>query len=333
MKIRSDTTPKPLGDELQSLLEELRSLRKFNVERYVDNKVALIDKYFESYGLKAAVIGVSGGIDSSVVLGLLSRCKNVEHIVPVLLPAYDNDGVGNQKEATASGKEVCDHFNVVPSLVNVNNVFKQAEKDVNSSLNLQLEDSGFISAADGSAWARGQLVPYLRTPLLYYHTTLLTDAGKPAVLVGTTNFSEGGYLGYIGKASDGMVDLQVIADIYKGEVYQVARYLGIPESIVDRKPTGDMFEDISDEEVFGATYDFVELFMEVKGWTDFGDKEVLDGLSEKAISEYSAYAESLEAMHNYNKHKYLGASPAVHLDVMDSRTSLDVWTRNTWRSK
>lgn len=324
MKIRGETAPGELSDELAEVLEEYRAERGFNVESYVEKKVALIDKYFSSYGLKAAVVAVSGGVDSAVVLGLLARVPSIERIVPVLLPS-NTTGVSNQDLATTLGREVCEHFNVSPSVVEMGGIVSTSADTIQESLSAALGSPEGDGAVVGSEWARGQLTPYMRTPFLYYHTTLLTDAGIPALLVGTTNYSEGGYLGYIGKASDGMVDLQVITDLYKSEVYTLAEYLGVPSAVTERAPTGDMYEEISDEEVFGATYDFVELFMEIKS-RRYGDG--LNALSAAARKEYKQYAESLESMHRYNRHKYLGASPAVHLDVI--KNTLNAWTTNQW---
>jgi NAD+ synthase (glutamine-hydrolysing) len=89
----------------------------------------------------------------------------------------------------------------------------------------------------GKPWAAGQLAPYLRTPTLYYLTSLLTQEGMKAVVCGTTNRDEGAYLGFFGKASDGMVDLQLIADLHKSEVYALGKLLAVPEKILTRTPT------------------------------------------------------------------------------------------------
>ena len=79
---------------------------------------------------------------------------------------------------------------------------------------------------------------------LYSITAMLTTYNMRSVIVGTTNRDEGLYLGYIGKASDGMVDLQPISDLHKSQVRLVAKYLDVPQSILDVTPTGDMFDEI-----------------------------------------------------------------------------------------
>lgn len=172
------------------------------------------------------------------------------------------------------------------------------------------DELAILLALPATPWSDGQLVAYTRTPILYNTASILTDNGLPALVVRTTNLSEGGYLGYVGKASDGMVDLQVISDIYKSEVFAVARYLNLPKSVVDAIPSGDMYDGRADEEVFGSTYDFVELYME---W--LADTNRSTALSSNTA--FNANAENLESLHAYNRHKYLIGSPSIHLDLWD----------------
>lgn len=131
------------------------------------------------------------------------------------------------------------------------------------------------------------------------------------------------YIGYVGKASDGMVDLQLISDLHKSEVYQVAEYLDVPEDIKRSIPQGEMYHGAVDEQIFGCTYDAIELFYAVRaGVVPAPDTE----LWEKIVK-------NVEALHTYNKHKYLGCSPAVHLDVKPQVYKLDGgWNYNVWKS-
>jgi NAD+ synthetase len=198
-------------------------------------------------------------------------------------------------------------------------------------------------------WCRGQVTSYARTAVYYYATSVLAANGTPGLVIGTTNLSEGGYLGYFGKASDGMVDLQLISDIYKSEVYDVARFLGVPEEVLIRAPTGDMFDATTDEVVFGAPYDFVELYQEFKR---AGDRAVATGKIDPVVydvtfqlsignkdnglpaaqAQWEEYSENLERMHQYNAHKYLGRSPAVHLDILDCKVQ-GGWDNPAWKAK
>lgn len=281
----------PMTDEHVSLLAEYRKNRGFNVEKYVELKVKLLNTYMNRSGLKAVVVATSGGIDSAVVLALCKKASesNGIRVVSVSLPSYHNRGVVNQTRATEYAQKLCEKLNVEHMTIDVNHSVEVISMYVRE---------GFGMDKTASNWAYGQLTPYTRTPFLYYITTILKEQGFPAVLVGTTNRDEGAYLGYVGKASDGMVDIQLISDLHKSEVRAVAKYLGVTDEILNVTPTGDMFDGRCDEELFGATYDFVELYLQNR-------------VSCKA-------ADNLEKMHRYNSHKYFVGSPAVHLDLYES---------------
>lgn len=315
MKI-TNPPPEPLHPELEKLLKRLRDERGFNVEAYVAKKMEVIENYFHVYGLDAAVVGVSGGLDSAVVVSILEKVRRergaIKNVTPVLMPV-DDEGATGQTDATRRAEELCGKLGLKPALVDLSDAFRETRKAVERGLSLE-----------GDGWARGQLVSYQRTPALYYCTSVLASRGFKPVVCGTTNRDEGAYLGYFGKASDGMVDLQIISDIHKSEVRAVAEFLDVPESILKVAPSGDMFDGRVDEEVFGAPYDFVELdhMLRLAGEPP--------RLSAEAHKQFERLRLNLENMHRYNGHKYLGRSPAVHLDVMSAEIE-NGWNYTTWR--
>ena len=134
----------------------------------------------------------------------------------------------------------------------------------------------------------------------------------PSLVVGTTNRDEGAYLGFFGKASDGMVDVQPISDLHKSEVYAIARELDVPQVVIDAPPSGNVFDGRIDEEMIGAPYWFVELYLLAR------ERELdLDGLidgSERPA--YERWRNAIERQHQKNAHKYRVGSPAIHLDVL-----------------
>lgn len=302
---------------LQAALASYRAARAFNAERWVEKKIQLINEYFTQNNLSGAVLGLSGGVDSAVALTLVKMASeqqgsNIKKIVPLLLPALNYEGATSQDEATNRGKKLCEKLGLNPVLFTKLTPLSQLITE-------ELED---ILGMNSSSWARGQLVAYARTPILYNTCSILTDNGNPALVIGTTNLSEGGYLGYVGKASDGMVDLQVISDLYKSEVYAVAEHIGVTESILSATPTGDMYDGREDKEVFGASYDFVELY---HLWLQNGSYPVL--LEDET---FLAGRTNLEKLHAYNGHKYLYGSPSIHLDIMDAHIP-GGWQNPTWK--
>ena len=310
MKVSQKLNDLTLPQQISDMLDVYRAQRNFFPAEYVYTKATLINNYFKKSKLNTAVVAISGGIDSAVVLAILNYAKSLPNsaiklIVPVMLPAYNNSGVTNQNDATTKGIDLCHSLKIKPYVIDVEHSVNAIQHSVENALN---------GLNTGSDWAAGQLVPYTRTPTLYYVATLLSDNGYPSLIVGTTNRDEGSYLGYIGKASDGMVDLQVISDIHKSEVYEVASYLNITDDILNAIPRGDMFDNKADVDIFGASYDFVEFY------TTTDNREIPESFFKSCedYQKYVTFAANLENLHKYNQHKYFSGSPAVHLDILES---------------
>lgn len=303
------------SSKLKTLLKGYRKQRNFDVHKYLEAKKTVFLEYFKKHDLNTAIVALSGGIDSALVYAMLQWFKSndssntLQNVQGVCLPAKDlNKGATNQKELTKKVKELFDNYNEEYYEFDISNVVNT----INDELNTQLKDM-----PNDDSWAIGQLVSYSRTPIYYYLSSCMYAKGNRSVVVGTTNKDEGAYLGYFGKASDGMVDIQLISDLHKSEVYKVAEYLKVPQSIIYAVPTGDMYDSRTDEEVFGTTYDFVELYLfYLENKEDDIHNFIKDALDEEDLEEFMKLANQVESLHNYNKHKYLGHSPAVHMDVI-----------------
>lgn len=308
-----------INTELKSLLDEYRTSRSFDAKRYINDKSEKLNEYMRTSGLSSCIVGVSGGIDSAIVLGIAANAMEfhnspIKRILPVTLPCHDR-GATNQSESVEKAKSLCDTLKLPLYEIDIT-----TSTHIYSSL---VEDSIGIAGDD---WAKGQLVAYSRTPILYYITSLMSEANTPGIILGTNNKDEGAYLGYFGKASDGMVDVQLISDIHKSEVYSVARELNVPECILGAIPAGDMYDGRDDVDVFGAPYDFVELYL---GYLE--GKVNIDNLSSVGKYEFTLLSLNIEKLHQYNSHKYIACSPSVHLDLKEYTYSIpNGWTYNNW---
>jgi NAD+ synthetase len=281
----------------RKLLERLRWTRGFDASEVIDAKIGRLTRWFASQRLDAAVVGVSGGVDSALVLALLRRCASqpespLHRVVALLLPVTGRGSTG-QDEATERGRTVASRLGT-----------EIWEAPLTAALDATIASLSRASGLAFDAWSEGQCLSVVRTPALYGAAALLQAHGHRSVVVGTTNRDEGAYLGFFGKGSDGMVDLQPIADLHKSEVRALARRLGIPDAIVDATPSGDVFDGRSDEEMIGASYDDIEIVLRLlelrRDPADAGDRAV------RAVLE----------QHARNAHKYAVGSPAVFLDVL-----------------
>jgi NAD+ synthetase len=295
--------------ELEGELTVLRARRGFDAQAYVRAKTTLLNAYLERSGISACVVGVSGGIDSAVTLGLVTRAAQISgspirRTVAALMPMF-TEGATHQDAALARGREVARAFGATTAEVDLSRGLEAVRASVERGARIA-----------GGAWSAGQLVSYLRTPALYHLAALLAEEGAPAVVLGTTNRDEGSYIGFFGKASDGMVDIQLISDIHKSEVRAVARLLGVPESVQSAVPSGDTFDGRSDEEMIGAPYDFLELF-ELDRAAGGGLEQRKRSFGEAVRAQLDAWTEAVERLHEKNAHKYAGGSVAIHFDVYE----------------
>lgn len=126
-------------------------------------------------------------------------------------------------------------------------------------------------------------------------------------MLGTGNHDEDGYLGYFCKAGDGVVDVQLISDLHKSEVFKVGAELGVPESILRSPPSADLWDGQTDEEELGVSYDFVELYT---GWylkqSEEDQKAFVESMDEETLKEWNHYKDICETVHRRNAHKLNG---------------------------
>lgn len=277
------------------LLAALREGRGFVTSEVAAAKLGRLTQWFSANQLDAAVVGVSGGVDSALVLALLYELQKrnvLRRVVAMLLPIHGRATTG-QARATARGRSVAEALGA-----------ELWEAPLAAAQVAMMEALTNSAGLASNAWSDGQVASIMRTPALYGAAALLQQHGYRSVVVGTTNRDEGAYLGFFGKASDGAVDLQPISDLHKSEVRALARHFRVPEEIVTAVPAGDVHDGRSDEEMIGASYDEVEMVVRVRELERGGQ-----GASRAAVVAIAEH-------HTRNAHKYAVGNAAVHLDVM-----------------
>lgn len=206
-------------------------------------------------GASGLVVGLSGGVDSACVAGLAQRALGSNAVLGVLLPCH-SDPVDNEY-----AQLVATAFNLDTITVELTSVF-----------------DGLVSAlpASSSRMAIANLKPRLRMTTLYYIAN-----SRNSLVVGTGNKSEL-LIGYFTKHGDGGSDLLPLGDLYKREVYDLARELGVPQPIIVRPPTAGLWPGQTDEGEMGISYDTLERALEALA---DGDGRSVDESSLRRVRE------------------------------------------------
>lgn len=303
-----------MNKEIKDILKEQKEFRNFDVKKYVDWKILLINKFFEKSNLDACVLGVSGGIDSAITLALLERCESIKKVRAVVAPINGN---GTSKQDEAENRAMLIINSLKSDFVHF---------DLTSAYNSMLEENAH--SYENESWVNGQMASVLRTPLFYYQAAILQAQNYKSIVVGTTNRDEGSYIGFFGKASDGMVDFQPISDIHKSEVYEVARYLNVPEEIINVDPKGDVHDGKIDTEMIGSSYEMLENYITLMDYCErkgfMFEKFYEENLNNFTTEELTMFS-NIEKLHSVNKHKYMVGMPSHFLDVM-KRKVLGGWS-------
>lgn len=296
---------------LEALEAYCKAHRAFDVDAYIDAKVKMLNLFFRTNGLDAAVLGLSGGVDSAVVYALLLEARKqmnspLKNVLPLIVPIH---GHGTTSQSLA--EELAEL--VVETLAPYGSPRKVVRVDLTPAYEavVKTADSFLAYGAKTTPFTDGQMASVLRTPVFYYYAAILQQEGYKSLVVGTTNRDEGSYLGFFGKASDGMVDLQPIADLHKSEVYAVARKLGVPVEIMRREPRGDVWDNKCDEEMIGAPYWFIETYLQAK---EYGVTIEIE--AEADIILHNVWSANIERKHAQNAHKYQVGSPAHFIDIL-----------------
>jgi len=215
-------------------------------EKVVDHIVNWLHSYATNAKIDGFVIGVSGGIDSAVtsalcaMTGLDLLCLEMPiHQAPTQVSRALNHINWLQEH----------HKRVEMIQVELTPVFDQLIAALPAVAN---EESRFMSLANTRA--------RLRMTTLYYFAAL-----NKYLVAGTGNKVEDFGVGFYTKYGDGGVDLSPIADLMKSEVYEIARYLGINQEIIEAAPTDGLWgDDRTDEDQIGASYDELEWAMQMQ---------------------------------------------------------------------
>jgi len=204
----------------------------------IEHIVDWITDYAEQNNKTSLVVGVSGGIDSSVVSTLCA--KTGLKTIPIVMTIKNKDMLALEHAWWLEEK----FSNVSKRVINLEKIFHEFENA-----------SKYLGADSEHAFANSR--SRLRMMMLYQVAT-----SENGLVVGTGNKVEDFGVGFYTKYGDGGVDISPIADCMKSEVFKIANYLNILQDIQDAPPTDGLWDDgRTDEDQLGMTYDDLEKAM------------------------------------------------------------------------
>lgn len=223
-------TTSPNGTGTTTLTHILPRLR-INPDIARQMLVGFIKDEIEKVGMKRAVLGLSGGIDSALSAYLSAEALGAENVLAVRMP-YRTSSESSLSDAEAVIEDLG-----LPSLT-------VPITDMADPLINQFPDMSNIR--------KGNIMARLRMIVLYDQS-----ASWGGLVMGTSNKTEF-LLGYSTIYGDSGVALQPLADLYKAQVRQLAAAVGVPQAIINKAPSADLWEGQTDEGELGFTYDMVD---------------------------------------------------------------------------
>lgn len=217
----------------------------------------------EVSGTSGVVVGLSGGVDSSLAAALAAQALGPERVHGFLLP-YRTSNPASEEDARA----VAGHLGVPHRVIDIS----------------PMVDAYFQTEADADPGRRGNKMARERM-------TILFDQAKKrnALVLGTSNKTEI-LLGYSTVFGDNASSLNPLGDLYKGQVWQLSRHLGLPSAVIDKAPSADLFPGQTDEGDLGFDYqtaDEVLYLLFDEGLRP--DEVVARGYDERAVERIVTY--------------------------------------------
>lgn len=212
-------------------------------------------EFFKKQRFQKAVIGLSGGIDSSLTVKIVAEAIGKENVVGAIMPEKTNT-----PESKEYALELAEELGIKTVEININEFFKPFYK---------------MLPWEQNRASKTNLKPRIRMIVLYNYANK-----NNAIVVGTSNKTEL-MLGYFTKYGDGATDFLPLGNLFKTEIYKLSKTAGITKKIIERKPSAELEENQFDEDDLGLSYKEID---EILKETEKGknEKEIIKKFGKKA---------------------------------------------------
>ncbi|MCK9330519.1 MAG: NAD+ synthase [Candidatus Cloacimonetes bacterium] len=203
-------------------------MRQLDYNKEIDRICSFIDKYLHKTRFSKVIVGLSGGIDSALTAALCVKTLGSQNVIGVMMP-YKNSHPDSLNHAKEVANQLNIHYEIIPISDMVDTYFNtyQVEAD-------QLR--------------RGNRMARERMCILFD-----LSAKHRALVAGTSNKSEI-FVGYCTQYGDSACAFEPIAHLYKTEVKEMSKALKLPESVINKNPTADLWDGQTDEKELGISY-------------------------------------------------------------------------------
>ncbi len=187
----------------------------------------LVDEMRNRRGLGRAIIGLSGGIDSALVAYLCARALGPENVYAVRMPYRSSS-----PESLSDAQRIVDALGIHAETIEISDAV----------------DGYLKHAPDADARRKGNVMARMRMLVLFDQS-----ARRSALPVGTGNKTER-LMGYFTWHADDTPPVNPIGDLFKTQVWELARHLGVPKQVIDKPPSADLEANQTDESDLGISY-------------------------------------------------------------------------------
>lgn len=249
-------------------------MKPIDVQKETDGVVKFLKTTFQRTGFSNAVIAVSGGLDSAVCLALAVNALGRDNVYSILLPY---GGLNTQGTVDAMG--LIEQLGI--------SLFHVVRPDITRAVDAIISgDPAINNVRKGNVMARMRMI-------------YLFDQAKKrdALVIGTENKSEH-LLGYFTRYGDSASDVEPLFNLYKTQVYELARFLKIPQVIIDKPPTAGLWPNQTDEGELGFSYkEADEILFQLYDEKKSTEEIVASGFSQELVNRVKARVEANSFKH------------------------------------
>ncbi|MBQ2666307.1 NAD+ synthase [Methanobrevibacter sp.] len=234
----------------------MSEIPEIDCEKTKNSIIGFIKSKVSESKTNGIVVGLSGGIDSTLIAYLSCEAVGKENVFGIIMPSETTPA-----EDRIHGIEIAQHLGI-----------EYEEIAIDSILNEYLS----LTKLEENNLAIGNLKARIRMSIIYYYAN-----AKNYLVSGTGNKSEI-LIGYFTKHGDGACDMEPIGDLYKTEVYRLSEFLNIQKEIIDKPPRAGLWANQTDEEEIGMGYDLLDKILYLYTEKDMKDTEIAEKLDVSA---------------------------------------------------